>query len=495
LNINIYKQLALIKKITYLLIILVTAFSLFFSCEKENYNNPDSAKLTFSTDTVMFDTIFTTLGSTTQSFRIKNPYNQSLHISSIKLAGGNHSAYRLNIDGEMVNEVENLDLRAKDSIFIFVQVTIDPNGLNQPMIVQDSILFNIDGTQQDVKLIAYGQDFIPINRGIINTSTWTADKPYVVCDTILIDTLQTLTIEAGARIYFHKNSKMFVSGTIIAAGTVEKPIIFQGDRLEQLYVDVPNQWSGILIFPNITQSIFENVEIKNANIGLQVGAVEYNDMANVKLHNVKIQHMNYAGIFALNSTIEADNLLVDDCGFYCVTLLAGGNYNFTHCTIANYWSVVTHRTTPSVLISNHLPVDYLKKSFDNDLTAHWYNSVIYGNKEGSEIDFGNNNQNSFDCLFDHCLVKVSDSIYNANSDHFNIFFGNTRVSTFADTVLFNDINKYDFMPDTLSPIRNFGLRSYAEKVPLDLANISRLADSAPDIGAYEYIYIKKEETK
>jgi hypothetical protein len=484
----------LIKKITYLLIILVSAFSLFFSCEKENYNNPDSAKLTFSTDTVMFDTIFTTLGSTTQSFRIKNPYSQTLHISSIKLAGGNHSAYRLNIDGEMVNEVENLDLRAKDSIFIFVQVTIDPNGLNQPMIVQDSIVFNIDGTQQDVKLISWGQDFVPIKGLVLKSTTWTADKPYVVFDSVVVDKDQILTINPGTRIHFHKNAYARILGAIKAVGTPDGQIIIQGDRLEELYYDVPNQWGGISMRPSTTPSIFNNVVIKNGMIGLDLGDATQQTDCNIKLHNVKIEHMSYYGIRAIKSVIEATNTLIDDCGIYCLMLVDGGSYEFTHCTIANYWSTSSHRKTPSVVLTNYAVIDSVY--YCNDLVkANWNNSIIYGNLDGSEVFFSDNGENTFNFNFDHCLVKVSDSIYNANSDHFTIFFGNSRVSTFADTVLFNDVNKYDFMPDTLSPIRNFGLRSYAEKVPLDLANISRLADSAPDIGAYEYIYIKKEETK
>jgi hypothetical protein len=484
--------LALKNKITYLLLILLTLGGIFFSCEKEIYNNPNAAKLTFSTDTIMFDTVFTTVGSTTQSFRVINPYNQTLLISSIKLAKGDQSVYRLNIDGEMGNEVKNVELRPKDSIYIFVEVTIDPNEVNQPMIIKDSIIFTIDGGQQDVDLISWGQDFIPIRGESIKTTTWTADKPYLVYDSLIIEKQQVLTIEAGAKIYFYNGAYSKVFGAIHALGTPEMPIVFQGSRLEELYFDVPEQWYGILIFPGDQTSRFENVEIKNAYIGLQVGTIENEGAANVKLHNVKLEHMTYAGLFALKSNIEAENLLVDDCGYYCVTLLAGGNYDFTHCTVANYWSVLTHRTTPSVLVSNHLYVDYLKQSFDNDLKVHWKNSIIYGNQEKTEVNFGDNGVNTFDMAFDHCLVKISDSIFTVHRDRFNT----VDTISYADTVLFNDVNNYNFVPDTLSPIRNYGLRSYGEKVPFDLGNISRLDDSAPDIGAYEYIYVKpKEETK
>jgi hypothetical protein len=241
--------LALKKKIAYLLPLFLILIGLFFSCVKENYSNPDSAKLAFSTDTVMFDTVFTTIGSTTQSFRVINPYNQTLLITSIKLVGGDQSSYRLNIDGEITNEAHNVELRPKDSLYIFVEVTINPNGVNQPMIVHDSIVFTLNESLQDVDLVAYGQDFVPIQGETIKTTTWTADKPYLVFDSVVVEKNQMLTILAGTKIHFHSNAYLRIHGAINALGSVEKPIVFQGDRLEEEYYDVPNQWVGILLIP------------------------------------------------------------------------------------------------------------------------------------------------------------------------------------------------------------------------------------------------------
>jgi hypothetical protein len=482
------------RKTIYLFLIILTLGGIFFSCEKETYINPNAARLAFSTDTVMFDTIFTTLGSTTQSFKVINPYNQPLLVSSIKLAGGDQSFYRLNIDGEMVNEARDIELRANDSIYIFVEVTINPNGVNQPMLVQDSVVFKIDGNLQDVKLMAYGQDFVPIKGETLKTTTWTANKPYVVFDSVIIDKQQLLTIEAGTKVYFHKNAYVRVFGAINAIGTPELPIIFQGDRLEKLYFDVPNQWIGIFIHTNPIQSVFENVQIKNGMVGLDLGDVEQEGGANVKLHNVKIEHMTFYGIRAIRSNIVATNTLIDDCGQYCLFLIVGGSYEFTHCTVANFWGTLSHRKTPSVAISNYGISDSVY--YTGDLVkANWNNSIIWGNLDGSELLFADNGQNAFNYNFDHCLVKATDSLYNATKEHFIAVMGVSDNMLYADTVLFNDVNTYNFIPDTLSPIRNYGLRTYAEMVPFDLGNISRLADSDPDIGSYEYIYVKKEEEK
>jgi hypothetical protein len=464
------------------LLILISG-SLFFSCEKDNFITSGDAKLAFSLDTLQFDTIFTTIGSTTQSFRVINPNNQSVLVSKIKLAGGDKSPYRLNIDGEMSNEVSDVEIRAHDSIYIFVEITVDPNGVNQPMVVMDSVVFETNNNIQNVNLMAWGQDFVPIKGEILKTTTWTADKPYLIFDYAFVDSLQTLTIEPGARIFLHDSAGIFVAGTIIVKGTPEKPVTFQGDRLEELYKDVPNQWGGITIYPNSTQSIFENVEIKNAMVGLQVGHILLEGGANVKLHNVKIEHMTYYGIYAVKSNIEATNTLIADCGCYCALLIVGGSYEFTHCTVSNQWGNYSNRKTPSVSITNQ--AWYGKEYFSGDLTkANWNNSIIYGNLS-SELELINNKINEFNFSFNHCLVKLADSIDVSNSSQFNALTKNIDPK-------FTNTEKYNYVPDSLSPIRNIGDPIYSKDIPYDLNNVSRLSDAGPDLGAYEYIYKPKK---
>jgi len=205
------------------------------------------------------------------------------------------------------------------------------------------------------------------------------------------------------------------------------------------------------------------------------------------LHNVKIEHMTFFGIRAIQSNIEATNTLIAGCGQYCLYLLVGGSYEFTHCTIANYWGSLSRRLTPSVIITNYATSDSVYYSGDL-IKANWNNSIIYGDLEGSELRLADNGINTYNCSFNNCLIKINDSIYDANREYFNT----VDTILYADSVLFNDVGNYNYVPDTLSPIRNYGLYSYGKEVPLDLGNNSRLADSAPDIGAYEYIYIKKE---
>ena len=464
-------------------IIFLSIFSgmFFSSCNDENYLTSEDVKLSFSVDTLMFDTIFTVVGSTTQSFRVINKYNQPILISSIKLAGGNSSYYRLNIDGELSNELVDVELLANDSIFIFVELTVDPNGSNQPMIVQDSIIFMVNSNLQDIDLLAWGQDFIPIREEVITTTTWTNNKPYLVYNYAYVDSGEVLTIEPGTKIFFHHKAGLYGKGAIKAIGTPTEPIIFTGDRLEEMYFDIPDQWQGILLFPGEHLNEFENVEISCAFIGLQVGTIENEGPAYVRLHNVKIEHMAYAGLFALKSNIEATNTLIADCGFYGVTLLVGGKYNFTHCTVANYWGFKT-RQSASVVISNQLRItgkngDVL---YMGDLEqANWRNSIIWGNID-SELDFGQNKDFLYNYQFENCLLKISDTINTSDPIIFKSIIKNIDPK-------FIDSNSYNYQLDTLSPAMNAGLKIYGELVPLDINNVSRISDAAPDLGVFERV--------
>lgn len=129
------------------------------SCQKENFSTSSDIKLQFSTDTVSFDTIFTRIGSITQWMKVKNPSKYSINISKIFLAGGEKSPFRLNINGLTGYEDYDVKMSSGDSIFIFVEVTIDPAGKNNPMLIQDSIVFEVNGNRQDIDLMAFGQDF------------------------------------------------------------------------------------------------------------------------------------------------------------------------------------------------------------------------------------------------------------------------------------------------------------------------------------------------
>ena len=470
------------KRLLYILVLTLTLGYL-FSCKDEKYLSSGDVKLRFSVDTVKFDTVFTTLGSTTEHLKIYNPYNQKVLISSIKLAKGRTSNFRLNINGVSANEVKDLEIAPLDSMYIFVEVTVDPSGQNLPLVVKDSILFVTNTNRQTVDLLAWGQDFKLIKQKKLQSTTWTNEKPYLIYNYAFVDNNATLTIEPGTKIYFHKGAGLYVKGRVIAKGTVANPIIFQGDRLEDVYANIPDQWSQILLYSGSKNNEFSNVEIKNANIGLQVGNIEDEGFATVKLTNTKVQNMAFAGIFAMKSEITADNCMITNCGSYAVALLVGGSYEFRHSTIANYWGGYSSkaRSTPSLLIQNFVSVKKDKPDYVGDLSkATFGNCIITGNIfDQNELQLVKRNDALFNYKFDRCILQVADTFKTTNEEHFvNILKG-------LNPKFVEPYKKFNFELDTLSPAKDSGRVSIARLVPTDLKGRDRLSDKGPDIGALE----------
>lgn len=483
----------MVRHLLHILAVVAIFFSL-FSCEDDGYMNASDAELFFSTDSITFDTIFTTIGSTTQYFTVSNPYDESLLISRVRLAGGEASSFRFNINGELGDETFDVEIPARDSIFIFVEVTIDPNGQNLPMVVQDSIEFTTNANIQDVKLIAYGQDFKLIKGERLETTTWTSEKPYLVYDYAYVDSTSVLTVEAGTKIFFHKGAGLYVKGRIEANGTFDEPISFTSDRLEDSYQNIPDQWNGIILFSGSHGNVFNFTNIKNANIGLQVGNIENEGYATTTLQNSRIENMGWGGLLAFKSKVYGNNNVIANCGLYAVALLVGGEYEFYHTTIANYWGNYSSksRSTASLVISNTLAAPDENGSivtYTGDLEkATFGNSIIYGNVS-KELELGDNKENLFNYLFDHCIIQVPDTFDTSNSEHYiNVFTGIDYNPLFIDPY-----ETFNYELDSLSPAKNIGKIEYGEMFPLDILNINRNDDMGPDLGAFEQIRKKDEE--
>ena len=416
---------------------------------------------------------------------IYNPYNKSLNVSSIRIAGGSGSMFRINVDGVRGALFRNIEIRPKDSLYIFVAVTIDPSGKNNPILVSDSVIFETNGNTQKVQLVAWGQDMHLFKNHIIKSQTWAADKPYLVLGYLAVDSAQTLTIEAGTKIYFHRNSFLLVAGNLKVEGTYDQPVIFQGDRLEDDFKLIPGQWGAIILLEGSTGNSINYAEIRNATVGIQIGVDSIYQDQDMVLSNSKILNSSYYGIWAFGSTIHAWNDIIADCGQWALGLLRGGDYTFTHCTVSNQGVLFSNRTQPSLVISNYIartdpsnntiiyPGDLKNASFDN--------SIIYGNFD-NEIGLAQNNQGGiFNYKFDHCLLKINTDLVNiSNPVNFN--------SIISDKIPgFKNPAKYIFELDTLSAAKDAGLIDFANLFPLDFKGNSRISDKGPDLGAFERI--------
>lgn len=468
-------------------VFLFGLISILYYCSPErNYIQDNDAKLHFSLDTVYFDTIFTTIGTITKSFRVYNPHDQYLKINTIELAGGDQSVFRINVDGVAGLNFENLEIAPKDSMFVFVEATLDPNGKADILRIQDSILFSVNGNTQDVDLVAWGQDVHIIRDSILAPNTiWTADKPYLILDYMRVDTLDSLQVNEGVKVYLHRDAVIHIKGSLTVDGTLENPVEFKGDRLEEEYQELPGQW-GFIFFENGSRNNTINYAIiKNGTIGLFVNSPIYEDKPVLTLTNTEIANMSYDGILARGTSILASNNVIGDCGNSCVEIQYEGAYSFTHCTMANYWnSGYSYRKAPSLLIANYISYqDSLGEIVieTSDINkANFNNCIIYGNKS-NEILVCKSEDGILNYRFERILTNLDPAVYDFSRDPNFIGIINNEDPQFIDTL---DI-KYQL--DSLSPAVDFGKLEYANQYPIDKNGIDRTIDGHPDLGAYEKI--------
>ncbi len=478
-------NIILISTSAFILLILI-----FSSCQKDKVFDTDpSLKLIFSSDSISFDTVFTTVGSITRQLKIYNPSKKAIKISSINLTNGNDSFFRINIDGTPTTVANDIELAAEDSLYIFVKVTIDPNDEDSPFVIDDQIIFNLNGNTQDVDLVAWGQNAnyiiadtyvqgLPPYKIVaheFSDTTWTSEKPFLIYGYAVVDSNAILRINAGTKIYFHNNSGLWIykGGAIKVSGELESPITFQGDRLEEFYSEIPGQWDRIWINEGSIDNEFNYAVIKNGFIGIQAETMQENMGNQLILKNTIIENMSGIGIFSRFYNISGSNNVIANCGNYCAAFTMGGNYNFNHTTIANFWTR-SIRQTPTLFLNNYY-YDSDEVIHPVDLNVNFGNSIIYGNND-EEIQYDENAGAEFNYVFDHCDLKTELNISNTLS--------------YPDCIknedpLFIDyqINNYEL--DSLSPVRDIGSIPIAETVPEDILEKDRT--ESPDLGAYEFV--------
>ena len=495
---------------------------LWSSCRKDFDFSPSTGDLSFSKDTIYLDTVFTNIGSSTYNLKVYNRSDNDISIPSVRLTEGESSNYRLNVDGMAGKVFENVELLAKDSLFIFVETTFDIQSIvaaDNQFLYTDAIEFDSGGNLQKVELVTLVKDAVFIfpdrdnNTGIIETLTFDVDgdgtpdetslqgrfldnseltftneKPYVIYGFAAVDEGDVLTIEAGARVHFHANSGLLVTNnaSLKVNGALsndqellENEVIFEGDRLEPLYEDIPGQWSTIYLFDGSVNNVINYATIKNSTVGV---LCELNqDAPNDKLTitNSKIYNSSNFGILGRATSIRGENLVINNSGQSSIAGTLGGKYNFTHCTIANYWNS-SFRQFPSVLLNNFI-INEDNSVTSNDLEeANFNNCIIYGN-DNAEIDISGENTSDLFYKFTDCLIRfdvIGDPIDFDEIDHFENI-------TLNDDPEFKFPFDNDLRLDEDSEARGIGNPIFAGQVPFDILGNGRTMIT--DLGAYQFV--------
>lgn len=499
------------------------------SCRKDFSTSLSTGNLKFSTDTVFVGKVFDNISSSTHRFTVKNPSDKDIKIPVITLEQGENSFYRLNVDGIAGKWFENVEILAKDSIYVFVEATIPFNQIATPdFMYRDKVLFDSNTNQQNVILeaqvidvhlirpnrtqiadgftyenIILGQDTDGNAIGIRGTNltddtTFTNDKPWLIYNYVGVPSGKTLTIDAGTQVHFHANSGIIIQdgGKLVVNGTLDNKVVIQGDRLEEVYQDVPGQWGTIWLYDGSKESEIHHAKILNATLGLLVDSNNDVSEKTLLLNNTEIYNTTSYGMLGRNAKIEANNVVIGNNGASSFANILGGNYDFSHVTLANFWRS-SNRQEATLSLSNASQIsdtEYLL----NNLQANFTNCIIDGS-QNVELQLEKLDGADFNFNFKNCLLKFIDdtnqfadnALYNFNdvtyytNDLFN------KNSDFKNTNPFNGF--VDFRIGENSEVINLADPAIISLKPVlqtDLVGADRLPN--PDIGAYQHITFEED---
>lgn len=439
-----------------------------WSCKKDPLQTTGGA-LRFSTDTLTFDTVFTETGSFTLGFKIYNREDAALTLSSVRMGGGAASPFRINVNGVPGPEVKDVEIAGNDSIYVYATVRINPDTADAPFVVTDSLVATLNGRQYGIPFLAYGQNAHYINSEFLETQTWGAadKKPYVIVHSALVKENATLTIAPGTRVYMHADSRLIVQGRLLAEGTKQDSIIFQGDRLDRAYFGnrgYPGEWGGLYFDSRSNGSRLRHVILQNGGntaLGALPALIQVNPDSvqngtpQLYLDKVILRNSIGYGILSFGGHISGNNTLIYNCGANALALLEGGKYEFNNCTFyLQGTAALRHIDQPAVVALNYFEV--AQNQFRNrDLDAFFRNCILWGTLD-NEVAFAKRPDAAYNVVLQNCLLKAK-----APSAYSNTV--QTALLLNVDP-LFKDPEKEDLHLQSASPAKGTG----ASLTPIDL---------------------------
>jgi len=440
------------------------------SCRDDFDYDIASKSLSFSSDTLNLDTIFNHTNSQTYKLIIHNHENKDIQIPRIYLSRGESSFFKLNVDGMPGSDFENVAIRKKDSIFVFVEIAAGEAPVNPNY--EDEINFETTGGTQQVKLLSYiekAEFYIPQQGQTdhdLTETLWDNSKSRVIFGNLHVT--NGLYIQGGTKVYFHNGAGLTIdNGNFTVDGILGNEVIFRTDRMDERSDSLPDQWGKIKIKTNsgIENSI-DYAIIKSANIGLEV------ENSKLNLKNTKILNSQEIGLYTRNSIVRGENVVVSHSNLASLAV-EGGDVEFIHSTFANYFNIGQGGGGNYSL--------YLGNT-DNDgnniplVQANFYNCIFYG-RSSNAIIFDNTENSAFNHDFKNNVIRLDFPNEIGGIDNTNLID--------TDPMFANPgFGKNDFRLLIDSPALGTAATFYANMVPLDLLGHSRTG-SSPTPGAYQ----------
>ena len=506
--------------LTRFFLVLIAAL-LWTACERElDFVPAQPQDLSFSRDTVYLDTVFTNIGSATYNLRVYNKSSKNIAIDQIRLGQGTDSKFRLNVDGMSGQNFQNVELLAKDSMYVFVETTVDIKQFAQnakEFLYHDQLFFD----SQSVDLVTLVKNAIflypekdadgikevlPIGEdedgNIIGIEgfyleddelTFTNEVPYVIYGYAGVPSGKTAVFEAGTRVHFHENSGLIAASEssvhVMGAPSsdpvaMENEVVFEGDRLEPFFEDIPGQWGTMWLTAGSTHHIFKHATIKNATVGILMDYNDESDQPTLVLEQTQIHNSSSVGLWAKTAHIEAKNSVFGNAGYLSFYGNIGGQYEFVHCTFANYWNR-SFRNTPTVALDDYTPISETEIFVQPLQKAHFKNCIIDGNQR-IEFIVDQQGEQALNFKLEHSSLRFDTMDQNILSNPYFDFENSTFYNSLYRNIntSLKDPQDQDFRPTQDSEVINKGNKTIAEEVPSDLAGTSRT--EAPDLGAYQH---------
>jgi len=510
---------------TLLLLVAITLANLYSSCRTDFTFRPvQSSDLRFSRDTVYLNTIFTGISSATYTLKVYNNSDDPVSIPEIYLDSGDNSNFRLNVDGLSGKSFQDVELLPKDSMYVFIETTADINTLTQSetqFLYEDKLRFSDVGDVTVMTLVKDAlflypeknattgiKESIPIgdpddNIGIEgrylmdSELVFTNEKPYVVYGYMGVPSGKTVVFEAGARIHFHKNSGIIVAkdATMIVNGTpssdsetLNGEVIFEGDRLEPLYDDIPGQWGAIWLTAGSTQHQFNHATIKNATVGILMDFNDEKANPTLSLKNTQIHNSASINLWGKTAHIYAENSVFGSAGQASFYGNIGGKYQFSQCTFANYWNK-SFRTTPAVLLNDYIPVDS-ETNFVKPLEKATFNNCIIEGNQFVEFFADQKGMGTFNFKLNHTAIQFESS----NQSIIDNPFYDWDDTTYYVQIIRNGEPAF-VMPEEndmrISQDSDFIRKGdVAIEVQIQTDLLGKQRTTPPDLGAYQHVVIE-----
>jgi Right handed beta helix region len=492
----------------YLGLLSVLVF-LVFACRKtDDFTTSGSDKLSFSSDTLRFDTAFTTVGSATRYIKVFNKSDKPIKISKVSLGNKTNAVFNLNIDGIAGRSFQDVEINANDSIYVFAEVNINPNAplSISPFVIAEDIIFETNGNTQKVVMEAWGQNanYITLNRPLGDTTfainlggtevIWNDPKPYVLYGVVAFAN-GTLVLPAGTRIYVHgglnrfKDNSVYNDGIFIIAsnakidsrGTFERPVIIEGDRLEEEFKNTSGQWGGVIISSAADNKLTHTI-IRNSIVGVRADSGTQLTIKNCQFYNIDGNGVQFS-----RANVTMENSLIHTNGSSSIAITNGGNYDVKYCSFSGIGSKERTLSANNFLCTKRDPVNNAcLTGIPNPLSIKATNCIFYGSKE-DEIYFDDITPNikaNLKYAFKNCIIRVKDLVAKEGFPTFLTDCENCIQAT-GQSKVFKKPSLRDFTLDTLSIAE-----MKAVPFPTILSDLQgKIRDvTKPDIGCFEYQY-------